>query len=168
MAQVDSENSTAMPTRPAGALTTVGLARQNREREKALRRLAKLRRKASDEIERLLAFLDASDPYAATELEDSIDDEPHDGDELEMSWVGVGATACELPWADECEADYGGRDANDEPSVGSLAADEAGDQTLWAAGGAVDIEAEHDGQEPAFCGLTADRACHGSATRVQS
>lgn len=46
-----------------------GLARQEREREKALRRLAKLRAKAFDEIERLIAFLDASDPYVMTELE---------------------------------------------------------------------------------------------------
>jgi hypothetical protein len=160
-----------MPTRPAGALTAVGLARQNREREKALRRLAKLRKKASDEIERLIGFLDASDPYAATELEVQIDDEPCDTDELEMGWTGLTANAGNMPnqdWIDEAEADGSGGDANDEPSLGSVAADEAGDQTLWAAGGALDIEAEHDGQEPAFCGLTADRACHGSATRVQS
>lgn len=60
-----------------------GLARQERERERALRRLAKLREKASAEIERLIAFLDASDPYAATELEDQIDDHPCDDRELD-------------------------------------------------------------------------------------
>jgi len=37
--------------------------------KKALRRIAKLRNAA--EIERLLAFMDASDPYASTELEDN-------------------------------------------------------------------------------------------------
>jgi hypothetical protein len=44
MAQVDSENSTAMPARPAGATNPAGLARQQRDREKALRRVAKLRK----------------------------------------------------------------------------------------------------------------------------
>ena len=36
-----------------------GLIKQQREREKTLKRVAKLRKKAADEIERLLAFLDA-------------------------------------------------------------------------------------------------------------
>ena len=58
------------------------LARQQRERERALRRVAKLRRKASDEIDRLLAFLDASDPYVSTELEqEDGNDEPEGHDE---------------------------------------------------------------------------------------
>jgi hypothetical protein len=57
-----------------------GLARQQRERVKALKRAARLRQKAADEIERLLAFLDASDPYTATEPEEAVDDRPCDGD----------------------------------------------------------------------------------------
>lgn len=54
-----------------------GLARQERRRRAALERLASLRAKASVEIERLIAFLDASDEYVATEIEaDDSDDEP--------------------------------------------------------------------------------------------
>ena len=49
------------PAKPARASITPGLAKQQRERERALRRLRKLRIKAADEIERLLQFLDESD-----------------------------------------------------------------------------------------------------------
>jgi hypothetical protein len=56
-----SRAATERSARPAGSPNPAGLARQNREREKALKRLAKLRQKASDKIDRLLAFLDASD-----------------------------------------------------------------------------------------------------------
>jgi hypothetical protein len=62
-----SRAATERPARPASAPNPAGLARQNRVREKALSRITKLRRKASEEIERLINFLDASDPYAATE-----------------------------------------------------------------------------------------------------
>lgn len=48
---------------------------QQRERAKALTRLARLRKKASAEIERLIAFLDQSDPYVMTELEAACEDE---------------------------------------------------------------------------------------------
>ncbi|MFK4522167.1 hypothetical protein ABIF90_000148 [Bradyrhizobium japonicum] len=69
MAQVNSESSTALPARPAGARFPSGLARQQRRRLKALKTVAQLREEASAEIERLIAFLDASDLYAMTELE---------------------------------------------------------------------------------------------------
>jgi hypothetical protein len=147
MAQVDSENSTAMPTRPAGALTTVGLARQNREREKALRRLAKLRRKASDEIERLIGFLDASDPYAAGELEQGIDDEPHDTNELEQGWTGLTANAANMlfqDWVDEAEGDGHGREADYEPSLGGVEGPDRGGQVHWAQGSRADLEEQSD------------------------
>ena len=75
MIQADSVHST--PPTNTSSNNPLGLARQQRERERALRRVAKLRRKASDEIDRLLAFLDASDPYVSTELEqEDGDDEP--------------------------------------------------------------------------------------------
>jgi hypothetical protein len=80
MIQADSVHST--PPTNTSPNNPLGLARQQRERERALRRVAKLRRKASDEIDRLLAFLDASDPYASTELEqDDGNDEPEGHDE---------------------------------------------------------------------------------------
>jgi hypothetical protein len=71
------------PARPADATIAAGHARQQRERDKALRRVAKLRQKASAEIERLIAFMDASDPYVATEQEEQVDDEPCDDNELD-------------------------------------------------------------------------------------
>ena len=77
MIQADSVHST-----PPTNTSANNLARQQRERERALRRVAKLRRKASDEIDRLLAFLDASDPYVSTELEqEDGDDEPEGHEE---------------------------------------------------------------------------------------
>jgi hypothetical protein len=80
MTQADSVLST--PPTNTSANNPLGLARQQRERERALRRAAKLRRKASDEIDRPLAFLDASDPYAMTELEqEDGNDEPEGHDE---------------------------------------------------------------------------------------
>jgi hypothetical protein len=83
MTQADSVHST--PPTNTSANNPLGLARQQRERERALRRVAKLRRKASDEIDRLLAFLDASDPYVATELEqEDGNDEPEGHDELSL------------------------------------------------------------------------------------
>jgi hypothetical protein len=158
MAQVDSESTTAMPARPAGVISPAGLARQQRQREKALRRLAKLRRKASDEIDRLIAFLDASDPYAANEFEQQVDDEPCDTDELELSWVGVNASATvhTLPWDDECEADYSGRESDYEPSLGSHEIRDGGAVSYLPSicFGHLDMEGdEHDGREPDFCSI---------------
>lgn len=46
-----------------------GLGIQQRERARALRNLARVRREARDEIGRLIQFLGASDPYVMTELE---------------------------------------------------------------------------------------------------
>ena len=151
MAQVDSEHSIAMPARPAGGVNSQR-ACSMRQREKAFRRLAKLRKKAPDEIERLLAFLDASDPYAATELEAQADDGACDDDELEPSLGGVTA----------CDGDPRGTDLEDdvekEPSLGSL---DNVDQSRWSQSSRSDLEQDAgDEAEPAFCGLTVDRACH--------
>jgi hypothetical protein len=113
--------------RPAGGIISPGLARQQREREKALRRLAKLRQKASAEIERLLTFMDESDPYAATELEDQIDDGPCDDNELDGPENG-----------EDEESDPA------EPSLGSVG-DVHFNQELWAAGDRRDLELD-DGE----------------------
>jgi hypothetical protein len=108
-----------MPARPAGGSISPGLARQQRDREKALRRIAKLREKAAAEIDRLISFLDASDHYTATELEAQVDDDPCDTDELEMGWTGVTAGQAWFDcWIDESEADYGCRESDFEPSLG--------------------------------------------------
>ncbi|MDN4982290.1 hypothetical protein QY049_03510 [Bradyrhizobium sp. WYCCWR 13022] len=103
--------------------TSPGLAAQERSREKALRRLRRLRKWASAEIERLLAFLDQSDEYVQTELEDDIsadleevgDDEPSLGspDRLteQFRWAGSGGSSRDTI---DCEPDH----ADDEPSLG--------------------------------------------------
>lgn len=67
--------------RPAQSLDSLSknLARQQRRRETALQRLRRLRNEARDEIERLLAFLDASD--LDPDLESTGDDEPDGCDE---------------------------------------------------------------------------------------
>jgi hypothetical protein len=98
------------------------VARQQRDREKALRQVAKLRQKASAEIERLIAFLDASDPYAATEFEEQVDDGPCDDNELDGPEHG-----------EDEESDP------PEPSLGSVG-DMHFDQTRWAAGNRRDLE----------------------------
>jgi hypothetical protein len=64
MTQVNSEHSTAMPAdtpQPSLEVLAARLATRQRARERALRRLRKLRVKARAEIDRLLEFLDASD-----------------------------------------------------------------------------------------------------------
>jgi bacterioferritin (cytochrome b1) len=72
MAQVDSENSIAMPANDAGALyipTDV-------TPEELFQAIGRLRKEARDEIDRLIRFLDKTDDYVSRELEDSIDDNP--------------------------------------------------------------------------------------------
>lgn len=103
--------------------TSPGLAAQERAREKALRRLSRLRKRASAEIERLIAFLDASDSYVATELEDDIsadleevgDDEPSlgspDRSTDQSRWAGSGGSPRDA-------IDYELDRADDEPSLG--------------------------------------------------
>jgi hypothetical protein len=63
------------------ALPASGLAIQQRQRATALETLARLRKEARAEIERLIDFLDVSDPYLQNEAEpdgegDDSDDEP--------------------------------------------------------------------------------------------
>jgi hypothetical protein len=78
MIQADSVHRTPPTNTP---ILSPGLVQQQRKRERALRRIAKLRQKASNEIERLLAFLDESDAYASTELELSEVDLEYGGDD---------------------------------------------------------------------------------------
>jgi hypothetical protein len=128
------------------------LAVQHRRAEKTRQRVRKLREKAFAEIERLIAFLDASDGYTMDEREEAVDDVPCDDRELEFSFCGVTADKCSMPhseYDDEMEAAYGnGREADDEPSLGSCGLTMPDDQTYWARGGIDDREDEHDGSEP--------------------
>ena len=133
----------------AHASIPAGLARQEQDRLKALRRLAKLRERAAAEIQRLLDFLDASDEYVVTELEDQVDDSPIDTDELEMGWTGVTAgTDCRFDVAlDEGEADYDGRAADEEPDLGSHELEPAGAVAYlpsWSRVAGLDVEEQCD------------------------
>ncbi|MET4295451.1 hypothetical protein ABIB06_005966 [Bradyrhizobium sp. LB8.2] len=133
------------------------LAAQERARERALKRLARLRKKASAEITLLIAFLDASDPYAMNEREDEADAGPCE-DELEQDLASPGPCTSgdylgRSPWVarsfdqsrfqgEDAEAD----DSDDEPSLGFL-------DLVYQDGGLVaglgnDMEDEHDGTEP--------------------
>jgi hypothetical protein len=79
----------------AGAISA-GLAIQQRERATALETLARLRKEARAEIERLIDFPDASDPYVQSEAEpddegDDSDDEPSLGS---FDWMTNQDKAC--------------------------------------------------------------------------
>jgi hypothetical protein len=103
-----------------------------------------MQERARNKIERLIAFLDACDPYVSTELEDHVDDGPIDDTELEPSLCGVTVGPGS---AEDRELD----NSDDEPALGSL--DGQMDQTAWAAGKGRDLEldpaesgiGDHDG-----------------------
>jgi hypothetical protein len=133
MAQVDSENSTAAPAGRSFTPDTARLAKEEAKRQRAIKRLRKLRAKAADEIDRLLDFLDASD----------LDPD------LEPTLGFMNGP----PAMDECETPV---DA--EPSLGFLeihptnwngsGRDRSGNQDRICEGVGADMEEEHDGAEP--------------------
>jgi hypothetical protein len=88
--------------------------------EEAFQAIGRLRREARDEIDRLIRFLDKTDDYVSRELEDSIDDNPHDE-----------------------ETDDNGEDNEDadpaEPSLGSVG-DLHFNQEQWSNGSRCDLE----------------------------
>ncbi|UQD69566.1 hypothetical protein JEY40_26560 [Bradyrhizobium japonicum] len=116
------ENIRELPADSTRAILS-GLALQEQARQTALQTLARLRKEAAAEIERLMSFLDASDPYVTTELEEVCEDE---GAQCEG---GGGEEGCEDEGADR---------SGDEPSLGSL--DHNHSQERWAAGGRRDLE----------------------------
>ena len=124
MAQVNPDDSTAAPApfTVSPEMLSARLAEQAKKRERTLKRLRKLRTKAADEIDRLLEFLDASDPYVTTELEEQVDDDPCDDNELDGPENG-----------EDEESDP------PEPSLGSVGAVHI-DQTGWAGGNSRDLE----------------------------
>jgi seryl-tRNA synthetase len=139
MATADSDSITTAcslerPADSAGSIDT-GLAVQQRARETALEALARLRKEAKTEIDRLIGFLDASDQYASTELEDSGDDEAIDDEELEPELTPGEAKDQTKLWSRwpkvDDEVTDGEDDDESEPSLGSSTAH---DQTYWARG----------------------------------
>ncbi|WP_028136325.1 hypothetical protein [Bradyrhizobium japonicum] len=143
MIEADRVHSTPRLSASSIPLLEDGLAVQQRERRAALRKLAALRKEATTEISRLIAFLDASDPYVMSEREEECEDE---GAQCEG---GGGEEGCE---------DEGGDRSDYEPSLGSIERHPSvygpdgrnwtGDQIAWAASGTKDLEDEHDGAEP--------------------
>ncbi|OKO67374.1 hypothetical protein AC628_39400 [Bradyrhizobium sp. NAS96.2] len=137
------------------------LARQARERERALQRLRRLRQKAGAEIDRLIDFLDASD--IDPDLEESDVCEPI-GDE-EPSLGSLDRAANQDRWSHGAHS-WGPGDgdleldrSDDEPSLGAVewhpyclgwpdGSKPTGDQTHWTAGGRRDLE-----QDPAEPGI---------------
>jgi hypothetical protein len=103
-------NTSAEPPKPSQKTLAARLAKQVKERERALRRLQKLRTKAAGEIDRLLEFLDAVDD---TDVDSAVDDAPCDDTELEGPENGEGELS-----------------EPGEPALGSL---DGRDQTEWAA-----------------------------------
>jgi hypothetical protein len=87
------------------------------------------------EIDRLIQFLDQSDDYVTTELEDDDEREP---EEREPSLGSVDRAVNQSRWSvgscDDAEHD----DSDREPSLGSL--DHNWSQEAWAAGGSRDLE----------------------------
>jgi hypothetical protein len=99
------------------------LAIQEHRRQKALHALARLRKEASEEIARLIAFLDASDPYVMTEPEDD-DDREEVGDSEPSLGSFDRMTNQEKSWRRLfsefiAEVDAELDQADDEPSLGA-------------------------------------------------
>jgi hypothetical protein len=132
MAQVNSENSTAMPASGAGALYfPTDITPEGR-----------LRKDARDEVERLIQFLDKTDDYVSRELEDD-DDLEAVGDEEPSLGSFDRMTDQSKAWGqhrlwDPPEVDAEQDDAETEPSLGSL--DQHNNQEQWAAGDPRDLE----------------------------
>ncbi len=102
-------------------------------------------------VMRLIAFLDASDPYVMTELEDDDDREPVGDEEPSLGSLDRAMDQTKWPrgnqWEVDCELDT----SDDEPSLGSLerpccstgwpdGPNPTGDQTYWSAGDRCDRE----------------------------
>src|SRR5664279_3567797 len=84
MTQADSVHSTPPTNTSANNVKSQqkALARQAAQRQRALKRIRKLRAKAADEIDRLLEFIDAVDD---TDVDSQCDDDPLDDAEEENS-----------------------------------------------------------------------------------
>jgi hypothetical protein len=126
-----------------------GLAEQQAARLESLEALARLRREARDEILKLIQFLDQSDPYAMTELEEDDDREPLGDEEPSLGSFDQVTNQEKSYLTDYCEVDAELDTADDEPSLGSAAEHERDNQERWAEGNRDDREGdEHDGREP--------------------
>ena len=119
MTKADDVHSTQGPTAPE---IPQGLIEQEARRQDAIETLARLRKEAFAEVDRLIAFLDASDDYVQTELEPSLgsgdDREAEFEDEPSLGWTdreaGTGKHANPADVDGELDT------ADNEPSLGAL------------------------------------------------
>lgn len=151
MDQADSVHSTPpLNTSANNPLEAPGKPRDSLYRrtpvtpEEAFRAIGRLRKKARDEIDRLIRFLDDTDNHMELEPEDEADDsetEPSLGsfDRMADQSKAWRQTMGELCFSVDAEQD----DADAEPCLGSL--DGRTDQAAWAAGGRADLEID-DGE----------------------
>lgn len=79
--------------------------------EEVFQAIGRLRKEARDEIDRLIGFLDKTDDYVSRELEDSIDDNPHDDNELD------GPEHAEDEQSEPDEPSLGAFEGHDDQSV---------------------------------------------------
>jgi hypothetical protein len=93
MAKADSVHSTP----PTNTSRLQNIIDQEAERQASLAVVRQLRREAAAEIERLIAFMDASDTYVMTEREEN-------GDEADASYPTSGAHVAH-PMEDDEESD---------------------------------------------------------------
>jgi len=137
MIEADRVHSTPRIDLPSKNLTRP-LSKQEADRKKSLRTLRRLRTRARDEISRLIQFLDLSDPYVMTELED-VDDREEVGD-TEPSLGSLDRLVDQTRWGGGCSGDTDAEldTADDEPSLGSLDYHHSQDQ--WAASRRRDLE----------------------------
>jgi hypothetical protein len=84
-------------TPPTSTSRLQNIHEQEAARQASLEAVRRLRREAAAEIERLIAFMDASDTYVMTELED-------DGDQDDASYPTSGAH-CANPMEDDEDSD---------------------------------------------------------------
>jgi hypothetical protein len=116
-------------------MLNANLIAQQQGRRDAITTLQKLRREAREEITRLIQFLDQSDLYVMTELED---DDEREQEEREPSLGSVDRAINQTRWAAGCTDDAEQDNADAEPSLGSL--DHYHSQERWAAGDRLDME----------------------------
>ena len=129
-----------------------GLVRQEAARIQSIQALHRMRREARDEISRLIRFLDESDEYVMTELEDDISADLEDGGDNEPSLGFLDSALNQERIAQGALADHRELDkADDEPSLGSI--EDSHSQIAWATGTRDDREddagdsPEHDPAE---------------------
>ena len=145
MSQVDSENSTAVPSEtpaePAGELSSP---------KEAFHEIWCLREEARREIDRLVNFLDETDNHMELEPEedDDLEDEPSLGSlDRAMNQTRWKGGTFFLREEFDCELDY----ADDEPTLAAPenhpSSGSGGNQQRWAAGSADDREGGDDDRE---------------------